>query len=354
MPWQGGCRWARSSKPTLSDVAARAGVSATTASYILNGRTLEMRISSDTEQRVRRAATELAYRPNRSARNLRTASTATIGMISDLIAGGHVASHLLTGANEAAQELDHLVVIGESGGRPRPRVPAHRGDDRPPGRRHHLRHAGGARRHRARDLFGQRVVLLNCIDPQTDLPSVMPDDVMGGRVAAQALLDAGVADGIYVVGEDPDDTVVAGPDAARRRPAGAAGRGPRAGRRRGVRVGGARGVRRRLGAGSAGPPPRGLICLNDRVAMGVYQALAERGLACPTTSPSSPSTAPSWPTGCGRRLVSVALPFAAMGRQAVRILLDPTYDGPRQVRLPMRLEPGGSLPRSCPRGLTPA
>ena len=52
---------ARSSKPTLSDVAARAGVSATTASYILNGRTLEMRISSDTEQRVRRAATELAY-----------------------------------------------------------------------------------------------------------------------------------------------------------------------------------------------------------------------------------------------------------------------------------------------------
>ena len=66
---------ARSSKPTLSDVAARAGVSATTASYILNGRTVEMRISSDTEQRVRRAATELEYRPNRSARNLRTAST---------------------------------------------------------------------------------------------------------------------------------------------------------------------------------------------------------------------------------------------------------------------------------------
>ena len=109
---------ARSSKPTLSDVAARAGVSTTTASYILNGRTLEMRISSDTEQRVRRAATELAYRPNRSARNLRTASTATIGMISDFIAGGHVASHLLTGASAAAREPDHLVVIGESDGQP--------------------------------------------------------------------------------------------------------------------------------------------------------------------------------------------------------------------------------------------
>ena len=59
-------------------------------------------------------------------------------------------------------------------------------------------------------------MLLNCVDPRADLPSVMPDDVMGGRVAAQALLDAGVRAAIYVVGEDPDDMVVAGPAAARR------------------------------------------------------------------------------------------------------------------------------------------
>ena len=205
---------ARSSKPTLSDVAARAGVSATTASYILNGRTLEMRISSDTEQRVRRAATELAYRPNRSARNLRTASTSTIGMISDLIAGGHVASHLLTGANEAAQELAHLVVIGESGGQPELES---RLIEEMIGRQvDGIIYATLAARSVTvpRDLFGQRVVLLNCVDPQADLPSVMPDDVMGGRVAAQALLDAGVHDAIYVVGEDPAHGALADPQRA--------------------------------------------------------------------------------------------------------------------------------------------
>ena len=139
---QGGWQVARSSKPTLSDVAARAGVSATTASYILNGRTLEMRISSDTEQRVRRAATELGYRPNRSARNLRTASTATIGMISDFIAGGHVRQPAADrGQRGGPASSTTCVVIGESGGDPDLESPSHRGDDRPSGRRDHLRHA---------------------------------------------------------------------------------------------------------------------------------------------------------------------------------------------------------------------
>jgi LacI family transcriptional regulator len=334
----------RSSKPTLSDVAARAGVSATTASYILNGRTLEMRISSDTEERVRRAASELAYRPNRIARNLRTASTATIGMISDLIAGGHVASNLLTGASEAARELDHLVVIGESGGLPDVES---RFIEEMLGRQvDGIVYATLAARAVTvpAELVGQRVVLLNCVDPSAEIPSVMPDDVMGGRVAAQALLDAGCADGIFVVGEDPSDTVVAGP----------------------ARLAGVHDALEESGAGLAGVVPcywdvttaydavsawlgnghrpRGLICLNDRVAMGAYQALAERGLRVPDDVAVVSFDGSELATWLRPRLASVALPFAAMGRRAVEILLDPSYEGPRDVRMPMTLQPGGSLP----------
>ena len=58
-------------KATLTDVARRAGVSVTTASYILNGRTAQMRISDDTAAKVRAAMDQLHYRPNRSAQNLR-------------------------------------------------------------------------------------------------------------------------------------------------------------------------------------------------------------------------------------------------------------------------------------------
>ncbi|MEO5851415.1 MAG: hypothetical protein ABIQ15_02785, partial [Nocardioides sp.] len=43
-------------------------------------------------------------------------------------------------------------------------------------------------------------------------------------------------------------------------------------------------------------------------------------------------------------LASAVLPFDEMGRLAVQILLDSDYGGPREVRLPMTLRPGGSLP----------
>ena len=335
---------ARGGKPTLSDVAARAGVSATTASYILNGRTIEMRISSDTDERVRRAASELAYRPNRSARSLRTASTTTIGMVSDYIAGGHVASHLLTGANEAARELDHLVVIGETGGRRdvEERFIEEMLDRQVDG----IVYATLAARSGTvpESLAGQRVVLLNCVARDGALPSVMPDDVMGGRVAAQALVDAGCETAIYAVGEDPDAHVVAGParlagvrealESADLELAGV------------VRCDWA--VTAAYDAVSAwlvaGIRPRGLICLNDRVAMGVYQALAEHDLRVPDDVAVVSFDGSELATWLRPRLASVALPFEAMGRRAVELLLGSRDPGPLQVRMPMLLQPGGSLP----------
>ena len=93
-----------------------------------------------------------------------------------------------------------------------------------------------------------------------------------------------------------------------------------------------------------GHRPRGLICLNDRVAMGVYQALAEHGLGVPDDVAVVSFDGSELADWLRPRLASVALPFAEMGRRAVEILLDPTYDGPRHVAMPMRLEPGGSLP----------
>src|SRR4029078_10092249 len=90
----------------------------TTASYILNGRSVEMRISSDATKRVQKAAAELQYRPNRNARGLRTATTATIGVISDHVASGAYASRMLTGAFTAARACNHLLVVGETEGDP--------------------------------------------------------------------------------------------------------------------------------------------------------------------------------------------------------------------------------------------
>lgn len=58
---------------TLADVARRAGVSAATASFVLSGRAGRRSSgSAQTQEKVRAAAAELGYVPNRNARSLRT------------------------------------------------------------------------------------------------------------------------------------------------------------------------------------------------------------------------------------------------------------------------------------------
>ncbi|HEY8295773.1 MAG TPA: LacI family DNA-binding transcriptional regulator [Micrococcaceae bacterium] len=66
----------RGSKPTIRDVAERAGVSLTTVSYVLSGRGGgTTRISKPTEDKVRAAVTELGYVPNQAARGMRRGRT---------------------------------------------------------------------------------------------------------------------------------------------------------------------------------------------------------------------------------------------------------------------------------------
>jgi LacI family transcriptional regulator len=69
---------------TLRDVAAEAGVSITTASFVLNGRAQERAISAPTDLRVRTAATALGYTANPQAKSLRTRRTHCIGLIAAL------------------------------------------------------------------------------------------------------------------------------------------------------------------------------------------------------------------------------------------------------------------------------
>ncbi len=67
-------------RPTLKDVAARAGVSVSTASYALNVAST-LPLATATKDRVRRAALELGYVPNGLARSLQARASRTIGVI---------------------------------------------------------------------------------------------------------------------------------------------------------------------------------------------------------------------------------------------------------------------------------
>ncbi|MEA2548336.1 MAG: hypothetical protein QOE42_934, partial [Chloroflexota bacterium] len=58
-----------SKRPTSADVAAMAGVSRTTVSFVLNHRA-DVKIRDGTRQRVVDAAAQLGYQPNAPARQL--------------------------------------------------------------------------------------------------------------------------------------------------------------------------------------------------------------------------------------------------------------------------------------------
>src|SRR4030042_3538078 len=66
---------------TLRDIARKAGISTSTASRVLNGKTEKYRISQKTQILVQKAAQQLAYRPNQLARGLRLKTTHTIGLV---------------------------------------------------------------------------------------------------------------------------------------------------------------------------------------------------------------------------------------------------------------------------------
>ena len=125
-------------------------------------------------------------------------------------------------------------------------------------------------------LRGHPFVLLNCLDRDERIPSVLPDERRAGHTAAGTLLDAGHRDGIYLVGETPPEVFAA----VERR-----GGIEEVLQRAGLELAGAveclwwpesayEAVRRFLGGGGRASA---LICLNDRIAFGVYQGWPKPG-----------------------------------------------------------------------------
>jgi LacI family transcriptional regulator len=71
----------KSSNATLKSIATKLGVSVSTVSRVINGKSIRYRISKDTQDAILKVAKELSYSPNQLARGLRLKRTNTIGYI---------------------------------------------------------------------------------------------------------------------------------------------------------------------------------------------------------------------------------------------------------------------------------
>ncbi|THV30610.1 LacI family DNA-binding transcriptional regulator [Glycomyces paridis] len=95
---------------TIADVAARAGVAASTVSYVLSGK---RSISPDTARRVMEAVAELGYHPHAGARSLASRRSGVLAMMLPLRDGMHlpVLMQFASGAVTEARRQDQDVLL---------------------------------------------------------------------------------------------------------------------------------------------------------------------------------------------------------------------------------------------------
>lgn len=308
----------KASRPRRADVARLAGVSPATVTFVLN-QTPGQKISDNTRQRVLQAVAELDYRPNRTAQGLRHGRSATIGFISHDMDFGVFAASAIKGAQEASIRHGNQLLLVNTGGSNR--QAAQLVIDLLDRQVDALILATSGTRSVVAPKDAQRVptILLNCFVPGDATPSILPDDVRGGRDATQALLGLGhrhiayltgtasswatkarlrgFREALRMAGLDPrDHTVLSG----------------------NYHVDSGHELARRLLRHS--PLPTAIMCGNDRMAVGVLLALLEAGVRVPEdVSVMGYDDQFQLAAEIRPALSTIQLPYGAMGRLAAEL-----------------------------------
>lgn len=302
----------------IKEVARRAGVSIGTVSNVLNRPEL---VASSTRQRVLDAITELGYVRNDSARQLRAGHSRQIALVV-LDVTNPFFTDVVRGAEAAAEEHGVMVVVCNSG------------EDA--GREH--RHLDLLEEQRIRGVLitpvdespnsrlelliqrGTPVVLVDRGSGRHSRCSVAVDDLLGGRLAGEHLLEQG-HQRITFVGGPASITQV------RERHAGIAE--AVAGRAElsvvptpNLTVAAGRVAAAEIDATA-------VFCANDLVALGVLQGLTQRGIRVPQDVAIVGYDDIEFAAAAAVPLSSVRQPREQLGRTATALLLEEIEDDGR-------------------------
>src|SRR5699024_10108346 len=96
-------------RPTMHDVAAKAGVSQAVVSLVLSGR-YAGRASEATAQRIREASTAPGYRTNLQAKTLKTGISEIIGLVGDDVATSPFSGQMIKGAQDRVWEQGNTLM----------------------------------------------------------------------------------------------------------------------------------------------------------------------------------------------------------------------------------------------------
>lgn len=305
----------------VKDVAAAAGVSLGTVSNVLNR---PDRVSAGTRERVERAMRELGFVRNESARQLRAGKSSTLAYVM-LDATNPFFTDVAQGIEDAAERADMSLFICNSDNR------AER----------EARYLQRLQQQRVTGILitpvdpddptldevsrhGTPVVIVDRVGAIENHCSVAVDDVLGGRLAVEHLLDLGheriaVVGGPQSIGQvrdrltgaraaledagrNPDDLVVVGTDA--------------------LTVAEGRSAGERIAGMSRAARPTAAFCANDLLALGLLQQCVSLGISVPGDLAIVGYDDIDFAAAAAVPLTSVRQPRRDLGRTAGELLLD--------------------------------
>jgi LacI family transcriptional regulator len=264
---------------TIKQVAAEAGVSITTVSHVLNN-VPGLRVNPATRQRIEEVSARLGYVPNGIAQSLRTQRSNSIGLIGDEIVTTPFAGKLVLGAQEVAIARDAVLFVVSTGYQRD--VEAREIEELLRRQVDGILYASMFHRELAlpEQLASVPTVILNgeCTTP--GVPWVAPDEVAGGRDAAEVLIEAGHTRLGFInnIDEIPASAGRLAGFTARMAEAGIA---PESLAVTAAETDPAGGYAAAMELLTREPRPTAIFCFNDRLAMGAYRAAAELGLQIP-------------------------------------------------------------------------
>lgn len=305
--------------PTIKDVAKTAGVSFKTVSRVIND---YPHVRESVRQRVWQAIEELDYRPNFTARQLRTQKSNAIALITDEIAITPYAVDIIRGAFKAAWQQHKLVLVinTERDSEMKEEAITLTLERQIEGIIYAtMYHRQAFPPETVREV---PTVLLDCFIQDRSLPSVVPNEVKGGYTATRALLDKGHRRIGFIKYDVPIPAA--------------------SGRLQGYREALAEfdlpfdpilvdnedspdpenGYRSTMRLMALPDRPTALFCFNDRMAAGVYRALRELNYSIPDdVAVIGFDNQVGITTALSPALTTLQLPHYEMGQWAVEHLL---------------------------------
>jgi LacI family transcriptional regulator len=266
-------------RPSMYDVARAAGVSQTTVSFVVND-VADVNIPQETRDRVWAAVKELGWRPNAMARGLSLRRSHTIGLISDEIATSPHAGKIIQGAQDAAwAHIKMLLVINTGSNQEIERAALDMMLER---QVEGMIYATMYHHRVVPPLAVSQVptVLLDCYADDQSFPSIVPDEVQGGRAATEHLLQKGHRRIAFINNVDPIPATFGRLDGYKQA---LASYGLPFDERL-IRAGSstaAEGYRCAMELMQLPERPTALFCFSDLLAMGAYDALRKLGLSIP-------------------------------------------------------------------------